>query len=403
MSNVEGLLEQHGTPVQDVYLDWENGSVVDKEVLEAMIPIYLERTFGNPAITHKIGWETYDFYVKAKTKIAEPLSINPQSLALTHSYTESNNLAIKGILPLNKKRKKIIVSEVEHLSVIHTAKSLFNQQYQVDIIPVSNDGTINLDVLQEKIDEDTLLVSLQTANHEIGTIQPIKDALEIVKDKNEDIFFHTDATSAFGRIPLDYKKLEVDMATISADKILGPKGIAGLYIKEGMKLKALYEGQLSVEILSPDVENPALLAGFAKAVELQFSQFDEIKSKITRLRDKLLYGLLTSIERTEANGPSGERRSPDNVNISYLGCEGEALTVECSMNGIYVSSGSACTSRVLMPSHILTAIGRKPEEAHGSLLMKLNRLNTEEQVDYVLERMPKVISRIRSITGGIVL
>lgn len=403
MSNVEGLLEQHGTPVKEVYLDWENGSVVDKEVLDAMIPIYLEKNFGNPAITHKIGWETYDFYVKAKTKIAEPLNIDPQSLALTHSFTESNNLAIKGLLPLNKKKKKIIVSEVEHLSVIHTAKSLFNQQYHVDIIPVANDGTVNLDILQEKIDDDTLLVSLQTTNHEIGTMQPVKEALEIVKDKNEDIFFHTDATAAFGRVPIDYSKLEVDLATFNSNRILGPKGIAGLYIKEGIKLKALYEGQLSVEILSPDVENPALLAGFAKAVELQFKNFDEVKANITRLRDKLLYGLITSIERTEINGPSGERRAPDNINISYMGCEGEALTVECSMNGIYVSSGSACTSRVLMPSHILTAIGRKPEEAHGSLLMKLNRLNTEEQVDYVLEIMPKIISRIRSITGGIEL
>ncbi|MCE7741938.1 MAG: cysteine desulfurase [Candidatus Heimdallarchaeota archaeon] len=403
MSGVEGLLKQHGKPIKDVYLDWENGSVVDKEVLDVMIPIYLEKTFGNPAITHKIGWETYDFYVKAKTAIAKPLSVDPQTLALTHSFTESNNLAIKGLLPLNKKKKKIIVSEAEHLSVIHTAKSLFNQQYHVDIIPVSNDGTVNLDVLQEKLDDDTLLVSLQTTNHELGTMQPVKAALEIVKDKSEEIFFHTDATAAFGRVPIDYNKLEVDLATFNSNRILGPKGIAALYVREGIKMKALYEGQLSVEILSPDVENPALLAGFAKAVELQFSKFDQVKENITRLRDKLLYGLLTSIERTEMNGPSGERRAPDNVNISYLGCEGEALTVECSMNGIYVSSGSACTSRVLMPSHILTAIGRKPEEAHGSLLMKLNRLNTEEQVDYVLERMPKIISRIRSITGGIEL
>jgi len=403
MSNVEDLLQQHGTPPKDVYLDWENGSVIDKEVLDAMIPIYLEKTFGNPAITHKVGWETYDFYVKAKTTIAKPLNVDPQTIALTHSFTESNNLAIKGLLPMYKKKKKIIVSEVEHLSVIHSAKSLFDRQYNVDIVPVSNDGTINLDVLQEKLDDDTLLVSFQTANHEIGTIQPIKEALEIVKDKNEDIFFHTDATAAFGRIPLDFNELGVDLATFNSNKILGPKGIAALYIKEGVKLKSLYEGQLSVEILSPDVENPALLAGFSKAVEIQFRQFDKLKADITKLRDKLLYGLLTSIERTEINGPSGERRVPDNVNISYLGCEGEALTVECSMNGIYVSSGSACSSRVLMPSHILTAIGRKPEEAHGSLLMKLNRLNTEEQVDYVLERMPKIISRIRSITGGIEL
>lgn len=403
MSNIEGLLKQHGTPEKEVYLDWENGSVVDKDVYEEMRPFYLERTFGNPAITHHMGWETLDFYMKAKTRIAKPLNIDPQAIALTHSFSESNNLAIRGLAKMNKKRKKIIVSEVEHLSVIHTAKAMFGDQYQVEILPVSNDGTVNLDILQEKIDSDTLLVSLQTINHEIGTIQPVKEALEVVKDKDDSIFFHTDATSAFGRIPLDYSKVEVDLATFNSNRILGPKGIAGLYIKEGTKLKAIYEGQLSVEILAPDVENPALLAGFAKAVEIQFERFDEINNQTKKLRDKLLYGLHTSIERTEINGPSGDRRAPDNVNISYLGCEGEALTVECSMNGIYVSSGSACTSRVLMPSHILTAIGRKPEEAHGSLLMKLNRLNTEEQINYVLEKMPKVISRIRSITGGIEL
>ena len=403
MSNIEGLLKQHGTPEKEVYLDWENGSVVDKDVYEEMKPFYLERTFGNPAITHHMGWETLDFYMKAKTRIAKPLNIDPQAIALTHSFSESNNLAVRGLAKMNKKRKKIIVSEVEHLSVIHTAKAMFGDKYQVEIIPVSNDGTVNLDILQEKIDSDTLLVSLQTINHEIGTIQPVKEALEVVKDKDDSIFFHTDATSAFGRIPLDYSKVEVDLATFNSNRILGPKGIAGLYIKEGTKLKAIYEGQLSVEILAPDVENPALLAGFAKAVEIQFERFDEINNQTKKLRDKLLYGLHTSIERTEINGPSGDRRAPDNVNISYLGCEGEALTVECSMNGIYVSSGSACTSRVLMPSHILTAIGRKPEEAHGSLLMKLNRLNTEDQINYVLERMPKVISRIRSITGGIEL
>jgi cysteine desulfurase len=401
MSNVEDLLEQHGKSIKEVYLDWENGTRIEEEVLEAMKPFYLERQFGNPAITHRVGWETYDFYVKAKTSIAEPLNIDPQTIALTHSFTESNNLAIRGLAKMNKKRKKIIVSEVEHLSVIHTAKAMFKDDYQVEILPVSNDGTVNIDMLQEKLDSDTLMVSIQSINHEIGTIQPVKEALEITKDFDEKIFFHTDATSAFGRIPLDFSRLEIDLASFSSNRILGPKGIAGLYIREGVKLKSIYEGQLSVETLSPDVENPALLAGFAKAVEIQFNKFEEINEYTTKLRDKLMYGLHTSIERTEINGPAGARRAPDNVNISYMGCEGEALTVESSMNGIYVSSGSACTSRVLMPSHILTAIGRKPEEAHGSLLMKLNRLNTEEDINYVLERMPKIITRIRSITGGI--
>jgi len=403
MSHIQDLLKQHGVPKKEVYLDWINGSVVDKEVLDAMIPYYLEKDYGNPAITHRIGWSTLDFYENAKKQISEPINVDPQSIAITHSFTESNNLAIKGLTKMYKGRKRIIVSEVEHLSVIHAAKSLFDQNYQVDIIPVSNDGTINLDILQEKIKEDTLLVSLQSINHEIGTIQPIKEALEIVKDKDEKIIFHTDATSAFGRINLDFSKTEVDLASFSSNRILGPKGIAGLYIKDGIKVKSVYEGQLSVEILAPDVENSPLLAGFAKAVELQFKNFEEIKNHTVKLRDKLLYGLHTSIERTEINGPAGDRRAPDNVNLSFLGCEGEALTVESSMNGIYASSGSACTSRVLMPSHILTAIGRKPEEAHGSLLMKINRLNTEEQINYVLETMPNVIKRIRHITGGIEL
>ncbi len=403
MSHIQDLLKQHGVPKKEVYLDWINGSVVDKEVLDAMIPYYLEKDYGNPAITHRIGWSTLDFYERKKRQISKPLKVDPQSIAITHSFTESNNLAIKGLTKMYKGRKKIIVSEVEHLSVIHAAKSLFDQNYKVDILPVSNDGTINLDILQEKIDNDTLLVSLQSINHEIGTIQPIKEALEIVKDKDEKIIFHTDATSAFGRIDLDFSKTEVDLATFSSNRILGPKGIAGLYIKEGIKLKSIYEGQLSVEILAPDVENSPLLAGFAKAVELQFANFEQIKNHTIKLRDKLLYGLHTSIERTDINGPAGDRRAPDNVNISFLGCEGEALTVESSMNGIYASSGSACTSRVLMPSHILTAIGRKPEEAHGSLLMTINRLNTEDQINYVLETMPKVIGRIRSITGGIEL
>ena len=403
MSHIQDLLKQHGEPKKEAYLDWINGSVVDKEVLDAMIPYYLEKDYGNPAITHRIGWSTLDFYENAKRQISEPLKVDPQSIAITHSFTESNNLAIKGLTKMYKGRKRIIVSEVEHLSVIHAAKSLFDQNYQVDIIPVANDGTVNLDILQEKIKDDTLLVSLQSINHEIGTIQPIKEALEIVKDKDEKIIFHTDATAAFGRIGLDFSKTEVDLATFGSNRILGPKGIAGLYVKDGIKLKAVYEGQLSVEILAPDVENSPLLAGFAKAVELQFKHFEDIKTHTTKLRDKLLYGLHTSIERTEINGPAGDRRAPDNVNVSFLGCEGEALTVEASMNGIYASSGSACTSRVLMPSHILTAIGRKPEEAHGSLLMKINRLNTEEQINYVLETMPKVIRRIRSITGGIEL
>lgn len=401
--SVHDLLEAHGKANIEVYLDWENGSIVAPEVFEAMKDIFLHRAYGNPAITHRIGWETYELFVQSKDTIAKPLNVKGEELALTHTNAEANNLAIKGLAKKHRKRKKIIVSAVEHLSIIHPANSLKEAGMEIEHIPVSQDGTVDLDFLSDKIDENTLLVSIQAANHEIGTIQPLKEAIEIVKDKDEEIFFHTDLTAAFGRIPIDLQKLNVDMATISSRHILGPKGIAALYLKDKVKVSPLYEGQLNVETLVPDVENMPLLVGFAKAVEEQFKHFEEIREHTTKLRDRLLYELQTKIPRTEINGAVGTRRVPDNANLSFLGCEGEALTVECSMNGIYVSSGSACTSRVLMPSHILTAIGRRPEEAHGSLLMKVNRLITEKQIDYVIETMPKVVERIRSITGGIEL
>ncbi len=403
MKSVKELLEVHGKAEKESYFDWENGSFVDAEVFNAMKPFFLEKGYGNPAITHRIGWETYESYGIEKEKIANSLNVDSVNLALTFSSTESNNISVLGTTKLNKKRKKIIVSSVEHLSVLHAARALYDQGIKIETIPVSHNGVVNLDILQEKLDENTLMVSLQSINHEIGTIQPIKEAIEIVKDKDEDIYFHTDASAAYGRIHLDFLDLNVDFGTISSQKILGPKSIAGLYVKDGIRLKSIYEGQLSVETLSPDVEYMPLLAGFAKAVEIQFNKFKEINEYTLKLRDKLMYGLQTTIPRVEINGPEGHHRAPDNINLSFLGCEGEALTLESSMNGIFASSGSACTSRILMPSHILTAIGRKPEEAHGSFLMKLTRLNTEEEVNYTLETLPKVIKRIRSITGGIEL
>ncbi len=404
MDSVKELLEEHGQSEDEVYLDWENGSVVDIQVFEEMRPYFLSRGYGNPSITHRYGWEAYEEYMKAKRKIALPLNIDPQSLHLTHGITESNNLAIRGVALENKKeeKNKILVSKVEHLSVIHSARRLYDD-YDVETIPVCSDGTIDVDQLNAMLDDTVVLVSCQTVNHEIGTIQPIKEIVDTVKSYDENIIVHTDASSGFGRVKMDLSALNVDLATIPSDKILGPKGIAGLYVKDGVKVKLLIEGQLSVETLSPGIENLPLLMGFAKAVELQFEDFEKINEYTRKLKDKLLYGLKTSIAKVLVNGPLGNKRVVDNANLSFLNCEGEALTVESSMKGIYASSGSACTSRVLMPSHILTSIGRKPEEAHGSLLMKVNRLNTEEQIEYVLETLPKVVERIRGITGGIQL
>ncbi len=400
MRKVEGQLEKNGKLPCEVYLDWENGSVVDERVFEAMKPFFLEKGYANPSIIHKIGQETYDYYIEAKEKIVAPLGIETDKLNLTHGLTESNNLALKSI-EKRTKCKKIILSNIEHLSIIHSARKIALLGYSVEYIPVLNDGSIDIEVLKEKVDRETLLVSIQMVNHEIGTIHPIKDCVEIVKDKDEDILFHTDASASFGRMDINLNKLDVDLATIDSSKILGPKGIGALYVKEGVEVHSLMEGQVSVETLSPGVENMPLLIGFAKAVELQFDEFEESIAKITKFRDKLIYGLYTSIPKTLINGAEGVNRIADNVNLSFLGCEGEALTIEASKNGIYASNSSACTSRALMPSHILTAIGRKPTEAYGSMLMKINRLNTEKQIDYVLETIPKVVERVRSMTGNI--
>ncbi|MEM3580713.1 MAG: aminotransferase class V-fold PLP-dependent enzyme, partial [Candidatus Bathyarchaeia archaeon] len=215
--------------------------------------------------------------------------------------------------------------------------------------------------------------------------------------------FHTDASDAYGKIQFNVQDLGVDMTTISSYKILGPRGIGALYVREGINIERILEGQIGTQKLWPGVENTPLIVGFTKASELAFQNFEENVRHMRRLRDKLISGIFEKITDVRLNGPRGEKRAPDNANISFLRCEGEALTIELSLNGVYVSSGSACTRRLLQPSHVLTAIGRKFEEAHGSILMKVTRYHTEEDIDYVLEVFPKAVERLRGITGTTVV
>jgi cysteine desulfurase len=267
-------------------------------------------------------------------------------------------------------------------------------------IPVDSEGALDLDKLSEAIDHETAIVSLSTVNHEIGTIQPIKEAVEIVLDKNEETVFHTDASDAYGKIAFDVRGFNVDMATISSYKILGPRGIGCLYVKEGVDLERILEGQLGTQKLWPGVENTPLIAGFTVASELTFQNFEENVQRMRQLRDKLVGGIMNSMDDVELNGPTGTKRAPDNANLSFLRCEGEALTIELSLSGVYVSSGSACSRRLLQPSHVLVAIGRHFDQAHGSLLMKVSRIHTEEDINYALEVIPKAVERIRAISGS---
>ncbi|MGB9841696.1 MAG: cysteine desulfurase family protein, partial [Candidatus Bathyarchaeales archaeon] len=324
-----------------------------------------------------------------------------EELTFTPGETEANNLALMGAAFANKHRgKKIVISAIEPINVLHVAESLQKFGYAVSKVPVDGEGFLNLEKLKEAVDRETVLVSIAAVNNEIGTVQPIKEAVDIVKDRNPDALFHTDASDAYGRVSFNVQALRVDLATVSSYKILGPRGIGALYVREGVNVDKILEGQIGTQKLWPGVENTPLIAGFAKASELAFQDFEANVSRMRRMRDKLVDGIFAKLTDVKLNGPAGDKRAPDNANISFLRCEGEALTIELSLKGVYVSSGSACSRRLLQPSHVLVAIGRKFSEAHGSILMKTTRYHTEEDITYVLDVLPTAVNRIRGIVGS---
>ena len=400
---IRQLLRAHGKPPREVYFDLENSGWVPPEVVSAMLQYFNEYGYGHPSITHKPGWEAQETVYSTKEVVARTIGVkNPESIAIVHSGTEANNLAILGYLYKNRNKKgKILVSAIEHLSVIFPAEfasELFG--FKTIRVPVDNEGFIDPEVLKYYVDKDVILVSIQLVNHEIGTIQNIKELVDVVKSANPQAVFHTDAADAYGRIPIDVSRLGVDMLTLSSHKIHGPRGVGVLYVREDVLLEPPIRGQLSGEKYWPGVENVPLIAGFKKAVELTFQNFDANVTHMRELRDRLLKGILDSVPEVLVNGPLKDKRAPDNVNVSFLHIEGEALTVELSLHGVYVSSGSACTSRVLEPSHVLLAIGRRHEEAHGSILFKTSRYHNLEDIEYALSVLPGAVNRLRSVSAS---
>jgi len=402
IENVKELLKAHEGLEREVYLDIENSSVVPKAVIDAMLPYYGQIAYGNPTLTHKPGWEALETIMESTQKIATFLGCETlEEVNFTPGETEANNLALLGTaFSMKDKGRKIVISEVEPISVLQITEMLKKYGFSTTKVSVDNEGFINLEKLQESVDKETVIVSLSAVNHEIGTIQPIKEALEIVKDANSDAICHVDASDAYGKIRFSVQDLKVDLATIGSYKILGPRGIGALYVKEGVNIEKILEGQIGTQKLWPGVENTPLIVGFSKASQLAFQNFEDNVQHMQRLRDNLINGITGGVSEVRLNGPKGDRRAPDNSNISFLKCEGEALTIELSLNGIYVSSGSACSRRLLQPSHVLVAIGRRFEEAHGSILMKVTRYHTEEDIDYILKVLPKAVGRIRGITGS---
>lgn len=399
--SIKDLLREHGKPPREVYFDLENSGYVPDEVVGAMIPYFNKVGYGHPAITHKVGWEALEVINETKELLARVINADDsEEIIITHSGTEANNLAILGHVLANRKMGgKILVSAIEHLSIIFPAEQAERLYgFKVQQIPVDENGFVDPEIFAAYLDKDVSLISIQLVNHEIGTIQNIRELVKIAKDINPNVIFHTDAADAFGRMRIDVKDLGIDMLTISSHKIHGPRGVGVLFVRKGTRIEPILHGQLSSEKFWPGIENIPLIAGFKKAIELAYDSFESNLTKVKRLRDKLMSGILDSVPEVLVNGPTGDKRVIDNVNVTFLYVEGEAITVELSLRGIYVSSGSACTSRILEPSHVLLAIGRKHEEAHGSILFKVCRYHGEEDIDYALENIPSAIKRLRKLS-----
>lgn len=381
--------------MKTVYMDYAATTYVKPEVLEEMMPYFTEK-FGNPSSFYGISRETKVAIDKARGQVAKALNCDMNEVYFTGGGSESDNWAIKGIASAHgKKGNHIITTKIEHHAVLHTCEYLEKQGFEVTYLNVDEEGFINLKELEDAITDKTILVSIMFANNEIGTIQPIKEIGTLCREKK--ILFHTDAVQAVGSVPVDVKDMNIDLLSLAGHKIYGPKGIGALYIRKGVKIDNLIHGGGQERARRAGTENIASVVGIGKAIELATENLDENAVKLSKLRDSLIEGLL-NIPYSKLNGPKGDNRLPGNSNVGFEFIEGESILLSLDFEGVCASSGSACTSGSLDPSHVLLAIGLPHEKAHGSLRMTLGAGSTEEDVDYVLEVLPPIIERLRNMS-----
>lgn len=383
--------------MKQVYLDNAATTPVAPEVKEAIEP-YLTEKFGNASSVHSFGRDVREKVEAVREEVAELIGAdNSEEVVFTSGGTEADNLSIKGVAMKNKdKGKHIITSTIEHHAVLHPCEYLEkHHNFDVTYLPVDEDGLVDPADVAEAITEETILVSIMLANNEVGTIQPIAEIGELLED--EDIYFHTDAVQAVGSIPVDVNELKVDLLSLSAHKFNGPKGVGACYIRKGTKIIPFMHGGAQERGLRASTENVPGIVGMGKAVELAVENLAEKQEQITRLRDKLIAGIKDSIDEVTLNGhPS--KRLPNNVNFSIRYIEGESLLLNLDLEGIAASSGSACTSGSLDPSHVLLAMDIPHEIAHGSLRLTLGKYTTEEEINYVLEKLPEIVDRLRAMS-----
>ncbi|HEY8803812.1 MAG TPA: cysteine desulfurase NifS [Clostridium sp.] len=380
---------------KSIYLDHAATTYTKPEVLEEMIP-YFTTHFGNPSSIYSLSRETKKAIDVGRDKVAKALNAASNEIFFTGGGSEADNWAIKGIASAYKKKgNHIITTNIEHHAVLHTCEYLSKNGFDITYLPVDEYGFISIKDLENAITDKTILVSVMFANNEIGTIEPIKEIGALCRSKK--ILFHTDAVQAVGHIPVDVKEMNIDLLSLAGHKFYGPKGIGALYVKKGIKIDNLIHGGGQERNRRAGTENVAGIVGLGKALELAVANMEANNKKLVYLRDKLMNGLL-KVPHTRLNGPIGEKRLPGNSNICFRFIEGESILLMLDAVGIAASSGSACTSGSLDPSHVLLAIGLPHEIAHGSLRLTLGDATTEEEVDYVLDTVPKIIQRLRDMS-----
>ena len=378
----------------EVYMDYAATSPVDQRVLKAMIPYFNEK-FGNTMSLHKLGRNAKEALEESRKAVADLMNAKSEEFVFTASATEANNMVIKGVAYVNKnKGKHIIVSAIEHHCVLEPARWLEEQGFEVTYIPVDKFGFVDLANLENAIRKDTILVSIMHANNEIGTIQDIQEIGRICQQK--DVYFHSDAAQSFGKLPIDVKKLNIDLLSVSSHKMYGPKGVGGLYIKEGTKIEPLLHGGGHEFNKRSSTVNVPGAVGFAEAARIQKREMVSDSKNQTKLRDKMITEILT-IPNSHLNGHP-TKRLPNNASFWFAYIEGESLLVSLDNKGIYASTGSACSSSDLKASHVLLAIGLKPQDAYGSLRLSLGKYSTEEEVDYTIKVVPEAVERLREIS-----
>ncbi len=384
--------------MRKVYLDYAASTPVDPIVLKEMLP-YFDKIYGNPSSIHSFGRDAFDAVEESRERIADLISCDPDEIIFTSGGTESDNLAIKGAAFKNKDKKNsdgynIITSEIEHPAVLETCKHLGKIGYSVRFLPVDEYGIIDFNELEKAISEDTFLITIMAANNEIGTIQPIEQIGKIAEKHN--ILFHTDAVQAIGKVLIDVNKINIDMLSISSHKIYGPKGVGALCIKKGTNIQAIQHGGGHEKGLRSSTLNTPGIVGLGKACELSKKRMKEDNKHMTNLRDHIIKNVL-EIEESYLNGHP-EKRLSNNANFRFKAIEGESLLMMLNDKGIAAATGSACSSEKLHASHVLTGIGLKPEDAHGSLRLSLGRNTKKEEIDYTIKVLPELVNKLREMS-----